>query len=76
MSDCKKKISLAQKVVISLMSAVLFIVIGSPMLYKLVNSLTSKYGLDIASPDGCPNLKGLAVHGVVFFLAVLIIMQF
>ena len=46
------------------------------MLYKLVNSLTSKYGLDIASPDGYPNLKGLAVHGVVFFLAVLIIMQF
>ena len=70
------KISLAEKVVISLMSAILFIVIGSPMMYKLVNSLTTKVGLVIASPDGCPNLKGLAVHGVVFFLVVLLIMQF
>ena len=70
------KISLVQKVVISLMSAILFIVIGSPMMYKLVNSLTTKVGLVIASPDGCPNLKGLAVHGVVFFLVVLLIMQF
>jgi hypothetical protein len=70
------KISLAEKVLISLMSAILFIVIGSPMLYKLVNSLTTKAGLVIASPDGCPNLKGLAVHGVVFFLVVLLIMMF
>jgi hypothetical protein len=70
------KISLVHKIVISLMSAILFIVIGSPMLYKLVNSLTIKYGLDIASPDGCPNLKGLALHGVIFFLVVLLIMQF
>lgn len=70
------KISLAEKVVISLMSAVLFIVISSPIVYKFVNALTSKAGLVIASPDGCPNLKGLAVHGVVFFLVVLLIMIF
>ena len=70
------KISLVQKVVISLMSTILFIVIGSPMVYKLVNSLTSKYGLDIASPDGCPNIKGLVVHGIIFFIVVLLIMQF
>ena len=70
------KISLAEKVVISLISAILFIVIGSPMMYKFVNSLTTKAGLVIANADGCPNLKGLAVHGVVFFLVVLLIMQF
>jgi hypothetical protein len=76
MSSGCKKITLAEKVSISLLSAVLFVVIGSPMLYKLMDSLTTKYGVTIADSNGCPNIKGLAVHGVVFFLVVLLIMQF
>ena len=75
-TDCKKKPTLAEKVSISLLSAVLFVVIGSPMMYKLINSLTTKYGLDTSDFNGCPNLKGLAVHGVVFFLIVLLCMLF
>ena len=68
------KLSFAEKLTISLLSAVLFVIIGSPMFYKLVNSFTIKAGIITVGSDGCPTLEGLAVHGVVFFLVVLLVM--
>ena len=68
------KLSFSEKLVISLISAILFIIINSPILYKFVNSLVIKYGITTASPDGCPTLVGIAIHGAIFFFVVLLIM--
>jgi len=59
---------------ISLYSALLFVVIASPFMYGLVNSVTSLIGLEIASKSGCPNTVGLVLHSLVFLLIVRISM--
>ena len=64
-----------EKWMASLMAGVLFLVIASPYLYKAVNSLTSRLGLEIASANGCPNVYGLLIHTVVFTLVVRALMM-
>jgi hypothetical protein len=64
----------SKKWLISLYSALLFIVIASPFVYGLVNSVTSLIGINIASESGCPNALGLIIHSVVFLLIVRISM--
>lgn len=73
----KAKGSLTQKekLLISLLSGVLFLIVSSPIMYKLVNSLTMRVGIDIETA-GCPHLNGLVLHSVVFVILVFIIMQF
>lgn len=61
---------------ISLYSAILFFVIASPMLFALVNSLTSKSGISIINQNGCPNLIGLVLHSIVFLLIIRLSMEF
>jgi hypothetical protein len=68
-------VSLKKKLLISILSGILFLIISLPFTYKLVNEFTSKMGLDIES-GGCPNMKGIAVHSVVFVLVTFIIMLF
>lgn len=68
-------ISQKEKLLISLLSGVLFLVVSSPIMYKLVNSLTMRVGIDIET-GGCPHLNGLILHSVVFVILVFIIMQF
>ena len=63
-----KMTTATQKWLYALMFAAAFIVISSPPVYSLVNSVFSLVGVQIASPDGCPNAVGLLVHGIVFFL--------
>lgn len=59
---------------ISAFSAALFFIISSPFIYQLVNMLTSKLGLVIASESGCPNYIGVFVHAIVFMLVVRLFM--
>lgn len=54
----------------SAIGGVLFAIVGSPILYKLVNRVTSEAGLMIADSLGCPNVYGLVLHGAVFALVV------
>jgi hypothetical protein len=68
-------VSLKKKIFISILSAILFFVLSLPFTYKLVNMLTIKMGIDIEA-DGCPNIKGIAVHSVVLFLVTFILMLF
>lgn len=61
---------------ISLMAGLLFIVISSPLLYKLVQKLINKVAdVDIANDDGCPNFYGLVLHGIVFMLITRLMMK-
>lgn len=64
------KLSSSQKWIASLVSAFLFFVIASPMMYKFVNSITTKIGFSTASEDGLPNVGGLILHSLVFLLII------
>lgn len=64
-----------EKWVRSVLLAVLFAVISSPLMYKLVNSLTSLFGVRVCDLDGCPNPVGLVLHSVVFLLAARVILE-
>lgn len=62
-----------QKWMISLYCVLLFLIIASPFMYKLTNSLTKLVGWE-TSVDGCPNFGGLILHAIVFGLLVRILM--
>lgn len=61
------------KWIISLWSALLFLLIASPFMFKLTGSLFSLVGLE-TQQDGCPNLVGLCIHAFVFFLLTRLMM--
>lgn len=70
------KIDNEKKWGISAYSAVLFLVIASPILFKLVNKLTVNLtGVSIIT-DGCPNMFGLILHALVFMIIVRISMEY
>ena len=54
-----------KKMMISLMSAVLFFIIANPRTFLVVRSLL---GDGISNAAGCPTGFGLIVHAFVFFL--------
>ena len=54
-----------QKFLISVMSALVFFVISNPDTYRLTRTV---FGLWVAGPTGCPTLRGLVLHTVVFVL--------
>jgi hypothetical protein len=60
----------SEKWMISLYSGLLFLVIASPLMYSLVNSITSAIGVETASENGCPKMVGLILHALVFLLIV------
>ena len=59
----------------SALSGLLFLLVSSPFLYKLVNGLTSKLNVEVCDSDGCPTPVGMAIHAVVFVLLVRILMK-
>lgn len=60
---------------ISLLSAVIFFLVASPMLFRIVNAITSSIGFVLAN-DGCPTYLGLFVHAIVFMLIVRLTMDY
>lgn len=54
-----------QKFLISVMSALVFFVISNPDTYRLTRSIFGKW---VSGPTGCPSLRGLLLHTVVFVL--------
>lgn len=72
MKNCKE-LSERDKWIVCLMSAILFVVISSPFMYRLTGSLTNAMGF-VTSNDGCPTIEGLILHTVVFALLVRLLM--
>lgn len=64
--SCLKPYTSKDKWIVSMIAGLLFLLISSPFLYEAVDSLTSSFGLKIASADGCPNLGGLLLHSAVY----------
>lgn len=58
-----------KKWLISLYSAIVFVVIAAPFMYQITGKLTGYLGV-VSSRDGCPNWIGLILHAVVFLLIV------
>jgi hypothetical protein len=62
---------------ISVYSGLLFFIIASPVLFRIVNNLTMNLsGTSIANEAGCPNMIGLILHALVFIIIVRISMEF
>lgn len=62
--------SLQQKVLISLFSVLLFVIVSLPEVYKLTDKIFGKIQRT-ADSNGCPTAFGLGLHAFVFFLLVL-----
>lgn len=66
-----------KKWTISFYSGLLFFIIASPALFRLVNNLTLSFGgVSILTPEGNPNIFGYLLHTFVFILIVRISMEF
>ncbi len=61
--------TLNQKLLISGLAAVIFVIVSLSWTYKLTNTLLS--GVSPTAVGGCPTTYGLFVHTLVFFLLVL-----
>jgi len=57
---------------ISLMSALLFLVIAHPETFKIVRKI---FGTWVSTPTGCPSMNGLLLHAVVFFVITWLLMN-
>lgn len=49
-------------------SMLVFMLVSSPMTYKLTNDIMRNVGLKLAESNGCPTMTGLVVHALVFAL--------
>jgi hypothetical protein len=58
-------VSQNQKMMISLMSGLLFFIVANPETFKFVRNILGGW---VSSPTGCPTVQGLLVHTVVYFL--------
>ena len=66
MSECKCKTDVNQKIIISLWSAMIFLIISSNFMYSLTNSI----GLKTLSSSGSPSNMGYIIHTIVFALLI------
>lgn len=59
------------KLIVTLLSGLIFLVISSPFLYSITRQLYS----GIASRDGLATMTGLLIHTVVFMIIVRLLMR-
>jgi len=65
MSECKCKTDVNQKIIISLWSAMIFLIISSKFMYCLTNSIGLK-----TLTAGSPSNIGYVIHTIVFALLI------
>lgn len=58
-----------QKAKYSFYSAIVFLIVSSPILYRTVHTVLGRL-VPIASMSGCPTTTGLVLHSIVFFFVV------
>lgn len=73
MSKDNKPLNEVQKWMISLWSALLFLFIASPFMFKITGRLLSNIGI-IIEKNGCPNLLGMIIHTLVFAVLIRVMM--
>lgn len=60
------------KIMYSLQAAVLFLIVSSPVMYRLVEAVFGR--LFTVAVNGCPTVAGLVLHTIVFALLVYVLM--
>lgn len=73
--ECARLNTDQDKWLIAILAGILFIVIGSPWLYRIVNSILGPLGLRTSDEEGCPTGLGLVIHGLVFAIIVRLMMR-
>ena len=63
-----------QKLMATLLSVIVFIIVSMPFTYKLTNSILGGIGGPLADSSGCPTLCGLVVHSIVFGIIIFLLM--
>ena len=60
---------------ISLFSGLLFFIMSLPKLYSLIHSVVNRIiSYDVINTYGCPTIKGVVLHSIVFVFIVRICM--
>lgn len=67
MFECRCEKSQRNKLMISIISALVFFIVANPETFKLVRGLVGSW---VATPTGCPSMTGLVLHAIVFMLVV------
>ena len=65
---------LRQRLLISLFSAVLFLILSLPIVYHFTNKLFASLQIHILDASGNPSMTGLLVHATVFAIITLVVM--
>jgi hypothetical protein len=66
-------INIDQKMIVACAASIIFVLLNAPTTYKITNSITKKIGFSIYTNNG-PNLWGVFIHGIIFFLLMLCIL--
>lgn len=69
----KKSLTELQKWTISFWSALLFLLIASPFMFRITSIPLSFLNLT-TQQNGCPNLFGLIIHSLVFAILIRLMM--
>jgi multisubunit Na+/H+ antiporter MnhB subunit len=70
-------VSNEKKWCISLISAILFIIIASPEVFKFTNCILEKsFSISTIDKDEKPTWTGVIIHGIVFLLITRLMMNF
>jgi hypothetical protein len=62
-----------QKLIATLLSMIIFIIISLPFTYKLTNNLLGGI-TPLADTSGCPTIFGILVHSIVFGIIIFLLM--
>ena len=68
--------TLEQQIMYSVIFTVLFAVLASPYVFKLVNSIMQKINVNVCDQSGLPTNVGLGLHALVFGVLVFLILYF
>ena len=56
-------------------ASLLFLIVSSPFVYKVVNALLRVVRIRVAANNGCPNMTGLILHTAVFGLLLKVVLK-
>ncbi len=73
-NDCVDGMDNQSKWVVSIILALIASLIYSPFFFSLMNAFTASFGVRTASSTGCPNLAGLIIVTILYFLIVRLVL--
>ena len=66
-------INIDQKIIVAIASMIIFVILNTQVVYKVTNSITKKIGFTVYKDNG-PNIIGVIIHSLIFFLLMLCVL--